>query len=534
MIITKMGGALGNQLFEYALGRCLAHKHNTELKIDITEVEKYKDSHHNNYVLNNFNVEENFATPEEIDSLPSINEGKLGKYFAFAPEILDSPDNIHLDGLWQSGKYFEDAAVSEILRREFTLKNPLGKNSASWEKKILAADCPVSLHVRHGDYLMPIFRNHAGIIPLKYYFTCVSELKKFFPQMTLFVFSDDLDWVKENLKLDVPTEFVESCEKDFEELYLMSLCKHNIIANSTFSWWAAWLNKNPDKKVFTPYPWHRDGHGKDTVVPDNWIKIPVNYERNRPFSPLLSIIVCVGNDAATISLTISSILSQSLRDFELIIVDTSEDGSGDFCRRFAKEDNVTFLKSNGFEGKLSAWNKGLECARGDYVLFVTGKDFLIIHTVALAAIILDEDFREKCLNNKREEYLTYKKYAKKKSPNIIFSTQEIKEDATGNISIEGVADKKFSIKTDEPFKNLNGFTEIKIDDAQKLMLLGSQQINNSLGTKFFKRGFLNEHNIRFDETLKGGGTAELKFLAEAILATENIVFAPSAFYGRLK
>lgn len=530
MIITSIGGGLGNQLFQYACGRALAHRLNTELKLDISECLANASLRITSYRLKDFNIQENFATTEEIESLKPFEEERVnGVPGVFFPKILEAPDGVHLKGGWQSEKYFSD--IADIIRREYTLKNPLGEVSKSWLKKILDAECAVSLHLRHGDYFTPIFRNAAGILPMDYYTTSVEELKKDFPNLTLFVFSNDLTWAKENLDFGVPIEFVEGCELDAEEIYLMSQCRHNIVSQGTFAWWGAWLNQNPDKKVFAPYPWQRGGWGGETIIPEGWTKVPVNYDRNPhvELPPLLSIVVYVENNADTIAPLIGGALSQQIRDCEVVVIDASTDGSGEFCRKFAGNLNVNFVRTSRYIGKFAAWNLGAECSRGEYVLFLTGKDFILNHTAYLLADAWDKSFK-RYLNENVDKSMMAKNYGKH-SPNIVCATQRIAEDAAGQLSINGMPDRKFAIQTDAPFKNLNTVTEMKIDSAQKLILLATNQLNNLIGTKFFKRDFLTENKIRFDENL--GADAELMFLVNAFMRTEKITFMPQVFYGRL-
>ncbi len=431
MIITHIMGGIGNQLFQYAFGRFLAHKHGTEFKLDITECIASRFSHHNYYRLGEFNIRENFATAEEIQSLPQVIEHN-SYHPRFQPEVLDSPDNVLLYGYWQSEKYFSE--VAEIIRSELTLKNPLGEVSNSWLKKILATECAVSLHVRHGDYFTPLLRNDFGVLPTEYYRICVDELKKTFPNLKLFVFSDDLAWAKENLNFGVPIEFVEGCERDAEELYLMSRCKHNIISHSTFSWWGAWLNQNPDKKVFAPYPWMRNPDGFYDIIPDSWTKIPVDYEKHAydEFPPFLSIILYVENNLDTIGISTSSILSQDFKDYEVIIVDASNDGSGEFCRRFAGNLNVNFVRTSRYIGNFAAWNLGAECARGEYVLFLTAKDFLISNAAEMLAQFM-YNYLKGIVEVKNEMYVDSKSYGEV-FPNIVCATQRIAEDAAGTLT----------------------------------------------------------------------------------------------------
>lgn len=269
-----------------------------------------------------------------------------------------------------SDESFRD--IADIIRREFTLKNPLHENSAAWQRKILAADCPVAMHLRHGDYLHGRNIHIAGAIPLAYYQTCVAELKKIFPNLTVFVFSDDLNWAQKNLKLDAPTEFVRDCELDTEEFHFMSICKHNIIANSTFSWWAAWLNQNPDKKVFAPNPWTRSGLW-DNGIPAFWTRIPVDFEDIPVESPpLLSIIAYVKNNISNLPLLFSSIFKQTFKDYELILIDdASTDGSENFCRQVSLNKNVTLITSRrgGYWQSCGVESRNRLCSRRIRLIF---------------------------------------------------------------------------------------------------------------------------------------------------------------------
>ena len=511
MIVTRFEGRLGNQLFQYATGRCLSYKHNTELKIDIMLARiDFRESF---YKLKNFNVVENFATPNDIHSLKLIKESQVKN----VDEIINAPDNVYLHGYWQNEKYFSE--IRDILLREMTLKNPLSKISALWKEKILSSTCAVSVHVRHGDYTTYGARNSFGVLSTEYYFDCVEELKKTFSDITIFVFSDDIQWCKSNLNFDVPTEFVEGCEYDFEELYLMSCCKHNVVANSTFSWWGAWLNPNPNKKVFTPDPWGFKNKRGARDLPETWIRMPAEYFSDMP--PLLSVIVYVENNSPQNNLSLSSIIGQEYKDYEVILIDASSSGNEEIRQRFGGYKNVTILTTGSHTKKFSAWNKALEVARGDYVSFLATKEFLFPNTVKLLSDVSSILFGNSSYLNPSE-----------KIPQIICATQRLEEDANGNSVIKNLPDKKFSVRTEHSFENLKTFVELKISNDQKLMALATKNINSLVGTKFFKRQFLKDNKIQFP--VKGGADGELLFVINALLQAEKITFVPSVFYGRLK
>ena len=535
MIVIKLIGGLGNQLFQYAAGRYLSHKHNTELKIILDNWFETASSPLAYYQLDEFNIRASFASEEELKNLQVVTETQFSN---FIPEILESPDNIILDGNWQSHRYFGQSAdvpspIEKILQKEFTLKNPLGKISSQWKDKILSAECAVSLHVRRGDYMTPMFRNHSGTIPFSYYYECINRLKNLYSDITLFIFSDDLDFVRKNFKFDVSVEFVEGCEKGCEEIFLMSCCKHNIIANSTFSWWGAWLNQNPDKKVFAPQPWHRDGWMEADIVPQEWTRISLDLDENPMFAPTLSIIVYVENDFTTIPLTLQSSLSQIFKDYEIIVVNSGTDDSSRYCRQYANTRNFTFLKTSHLTKKSIALNKAIECSRGDYILFLNAKDIIISNMTIFIAQVLSELFGHHIgQGDKTKKHISYENYILKYSPNIFCSIACIIEDNNGSMTIGNIENKKFSVQVDASLQELKAVTEVTISERDKLIMLASKQINNHLGTKFFKRSFLNENNIRFDENLSAE-SAELKFLTDTFLHTEKISFMPQVFYGRL-
>ena len=268
MIIVRLKGGLGNQFFQYALGRTLAEMCKAELKMDITLFETYKL---HAYSMMPFNIQKNFASSDEVRAL---TDRKLGiteslirrvlrapakpapayiaeKYFHFDPDILDLKDGVYLDGYWQSEKYFVDLAG--IIRQEFTvITQQTGKDKELAER--MASCESVSLHIRRGSYTFPPYNSVHGTCSLDYYFGCVENLTRIIKHPHFFIFSDEPEWAHDNLKISYPTTVVDynGADKDYEDLRLISQCKHHIIANSTFSWWGAWLCENTHKMVLAP------------------------------------------------------------------------------------------------------------------------------------------------------------------------------------------------------------------------------------------------------------------------------------------
>jgi len=293
MIVRLMGG-LGNQLFQYAAGRRLAYLHQTSLKLDITSFET--DTRGREYSLSHFCIQQVFATAEEIAKITGISKKglarkasrlgqKLKPYYRrsifsephlkpFDPNILKTPKDVYLNGYWQSEKYF--VGIQEIIRREFTIRFEQDPQSRQIAEKA-ANTQSVSIHVRRDDNVWnpASIRTH-GTCSLDYYNKCVSLIAEKVANPHFFVFSDDSPWVLKNLRLDYPSTYVTHnyMIRDYEDLRLMSLCKHHIIANSSFSWWAAWLNPNPDKIVLYPRKWFNEANF-DTrdLFPEGWIMI---------------------------------------------------------------------------------------------------------------------------------------------------------------------------------------------------------------------------------------------------------------------
>ena len=521
MIISQLRDGIGNQLFRYAMGRRLAHKLNTEFKIDKSDYDNHK---FRSYVLNQFNVQENIATPEEVESLIKLREGtELGVEkipWIFIPEALDWPDNLYLAGAWEDEKYFAD--IADIIRQEFTLKNPLGEAAKHWQEKILAANCSVSLHVRHGDFAYnPLVSAQPSnvILPTDYYYECMNRLRQQYKNPTAFIFSNNLQWCKENLRLDVPTEFVAGDGlTDVEEFYLMSLCQHNIIANSTFSWWAAWLNKNPDKKVFMPIPncdlteilyrYSPTMNNNSPLESDRWIRVLFDIN-NRPkvdVRPMFSLLLVVNNDMATLPETLDSILGQDYRFYELIIIDNASiDGSGKICRQVAKAlDNVTLIKLYDKISNGAAWNKAFGVAQGDFVMFLSCRDK--IFPDALSSIYLANEAS---------------------MMDVVNSIVWLKEDAQGTINLDG---RKFIVRKDAAFSNAQKNLYMKIDKSLHSKILLSNEGGVPLASKVFKRKFLLDSAIKFDERIN---SAELLFMTEAMFKAEDLLFTSNPFYVAL-
>ncbi len=289
MIISCIYGGLGNQMFQYAVGRAVALKTQQQLKLDISSFKNYT---FRKYELGCFQIEEKFATPEEVSLLKYGNKlyRKMNKvffkskkqiktyykekYYNFDSAVIRIKNSIYLFGYWQSEKYFIDFK-SEILN-DFSLKNPPTVETKEM-KDIIDTKNSVSMHVRRGDYITSSVTNaYHGTCDLFYYQKAIEIIESRIQNIHYFIFSDDLEWVKKNMNFIKNKTFVElpKSTPDYEEMFLMSKCKHNIIANSSFSWWGAWLNQNKDKIVIAPNQWFRDiSINTKDLIPSSWIRI---------------------------------------------------------------------------------------------------------------------------------------------------------------------------------------------------------------------------------------------------------------------
>jgi hypothetical protein len=293
MIIMKLGGGLGNQMFQYAFGRALSIKNGDKLSLDIGEYAKHTDhAYYRPFGLGNFNAQINAITAEEVNRVKYPFKGSWGKlarkirvafeyrilrrhHLKFESFLLEKKGDVYLEGYFQSEKYFKD--IRDVIVREFTLKKPFSPNAQGIADTIRKTGNSVSLHVRRGDYVADpnnfrIYGNHCN---QNYYEKALATLSKNKGPLNVFVFSDDIEWVKENIRIPHPTTHVpEKSAPDYELMMLMSLCQSHVIANSTFGWWPAWLDDKKGKVVIAPSVWIPGMDLPiDDILPPEWIRI---------------------------------------------------------------------------------------------------------------------------------------------------------------------------------------------------------------------------------------------------------------------
>ncbi len=291
MITIRIFGGLGNQLFQYAFGRSLALKEKADLCLD----------YYDQIIRTDFDGE-NLTKITDVFDLPVklsigktrkdfVNRFHLGhadqlftKIYLKTRYIIDENSNDYYDkqvkinkaayvmGYWQSEEYFAD--IKEVIKKEYKFKIEDQISSLDIYKKLVTTNS-VGVHIRGKDYLVnPIY----GRCDFSYYLNAIELIRKTNPDLKVFIFTDDLNYVNQNFQpllkfseiVNVQTKF----KQDILELLLMSKCRHNIICNSSFSWWGAWLNNNPNKIIVAPQKWfiHPD-YSSEKLIPAQWVKL---------------------------------------------------------------------------------------------------------------------------------------------------------------------------------------------------------------------------------------------------------------------
>lgn len=279
-------------MFQYAAGRALALRRGAELRLEISGFETDK-------VGREFELQHVFSCQTEIASSsdivwllgwqsPSLVRRILVRsgfavlrrdafvvepHFQYWNGINKVPQNCYLVGYWQSEKYFQDA--EQIIRADLSFALPMSNRNAQIGEEMLRVNS-ISLHVRRGDYVSNSKTKAThGACSLDYYHAAVRYMAERVECPHFFIFSDDMAWVKNELKLDFPCQYIEHNKgsESYNDMRLMSLCSHHIIANSSFSWWGAWLNPKSDKIVVAPQKWFAKDNITIDLYPHGWIKL---------------------------------------------------------------------------------------------------------------------------------------------------------------------------------------------------------------------------------------------------------------------
>jgi hypothetical protein len=317
MIVTRLMGGLGNQMFQYAAGLSLALKLGAELILDTSW---FRANRERRCHLPFLNIESRIASRREIEyfvdqpgivnrlrrwirsesetdtrrCLGQSNNRKkpsaCGKgiyykepHFHYDKGFQYLSGDVYLDGYWQSEKYFQ--AIAAVIKEQFAVRTPPDVKNLELVQRIMSCES-VGLHLRRGDYVTnPEFRRVHGLCDAQYYFQAVKLLLSECERLEFFVFTDDPEWTKRHFQ--IPSSFVvvdhNGALRDYEDLRLLSLCKHTIMANSTFSWWGAWLNANGSKRVIAPGRWFRAQMDESDLIPEGWQRLqnPSSPDPNR-------------------------------------------------------------------------------------------------------------------------------------------------------------------------------------------------------------------------------------------------------------
>lgn len=285
MIRVKIFNGLGNQLFQYACGRAIQEKYGGDLYLDISDFKTNKRS----FRLDKFKLNENINFLNKDNTFSNIRKNKLlnviykiipntsfkiqskfGKYLYFGEEYKEIENNFtnnyYLYGYWQSEKYFSN--IKDKIKSEIQLRDELSSDIKLINE--IEKCNSVAIHVRRGDYLTN--KLYKDICDKDYYKNAINVIKEKIEKPIFFIFSDDCKWVEENWFLDENVFFVNDNYEDYEELIIMSKCKHFIIANSSFSWWGQYLSENSNKIVVAPKRWYNNDKKVDIFM-NEWIKI---------------------------------------------------------------------------------------------------------------------------------------------------------------------------------------------------------------------------------------------------------------------
>ncbi len=290
MIISHLIGGLGNQMFQYAAGRALSIARGQALKLDISSFDNYH-LHHGFELQRVFDCPievavktdihrilgwQSYSLIRRIVSRPGwamlrIKEFVIEPHIHFWVGINNVPSECYLMGYWQTENYF--LLEAERIRKDFSFRQPMDDRNVGLADQINHVNA-VSVHVRRGDYISnPKFNAAHGVCTLNYYLASIRYIAERIQRPHFFIFSDDIEWVKLNLKIDFPHQYVDHNHgvESYNDMRLMSLCKHNIIANSSFSWWGAWLNASNDKIVVAPSQWFINQKNTQDILPRDWI-----------------------------------------------------------------------------------------------------------------------------------------------------------------------------------------------------------------------------------------------------------------------
>jgi len=285
-VVVGLSGGLGNQMFQYAVGRALSVRLGAPLTLDLSW---FGGQEERKFALSPFRIEA--ALDCQCPWLPLHGQAWVSRlsrrwlprifsvpiwrepHFQYVPEFTSLSKPVFLEGYWQSERYFRD--IRDLLLEDFSVQAPLPLACAKLLEEIRSSDA-ICVHVRRGDYLSnPVAAQVHGVCSIGYYHAGAKELSMGLRRPHCFVFSDDPAWVRESLAFDCAMTVVDVNGPDDAhlDLMLMAACRHFLIANSSLSWWGAWLGTHSEKKVIAPARWFLT-QSKDTrdLLPASWLQ----------------------------------------------------------------------------------------------------------------------------------------------------------------------------------------------------------------------------------------------------------------------
>jgi|GEM_PF-286825 len=504
MLVSWIFDGLGNQLFQYAFARKHSLKLGTRLKLDNSAFRKRVNR---KFMLDRFFIEADIASDDEAAAAKRSGIIKEHGAHHYEAEVV-VPDNHYIKGYWQSWRYFSD--IEEYLRRELQPKS-ISPRAGQWQMAIGSATYSVSMHIRRGDYISdPLVTRMYGILPMKYYQDCLERLSQNVKNFTVFIFSDDANWVKSHIALSENVQVVEGTNA-VEDLFLISCCNAHIVSNSTFSWWGAWLDGRKDKMVFVPDPWFRVPVQNSELIPPEWIKVPVQYDDNavdlsieRDF---LAVIIPINNQVSAVKNFVNNLLNQTFTGYRIYLVsDGSADGGYElFQKLYGNLDFVCILRAPRPMGKMGARNFGLAAAKEKYVMFAEVDDLILSNQafegLHRSAVITEADILQ----------------------------------VVGGLMLNSISSEGNHVEV-YPYNSYPQLHEDEVLDfesetGRKSGFLKEGKISPFIGDKIYKREFLLRQSIIFTEICNPA--AESAFLAQTVALAASIVLLPFMYEGAI-
>ncbi len=289
MIFVKLMGGLGNQMFQYAAAKALSVRHGVTLKVDLSFLNDRSDRENftfREYELDCFDNPIQIATNKELsifnppNKIISSLKSFLGisgpmRYcentFKYNESFSELPNEILLEGYFQSEKYF--LQIRSLLLQDFKWRSPASGVNLSLIENIKSTNS-VSIHIRRGDFAEnKVINSFHGLCDINYYKRAILHINQKTENVFFFIFSDDINWAKKEIGMSSNMIYIDHNigKESYWDMRLMSYCKHNIIANSSFSWWAAWLNENQSKIVCAPEKWfNNENIDTSDLIPSAW------------------------------------------------------------------------------------------------------------------------------------------------------------------------------------------------------------------------------------------------------------------------